>query len=101
MELGSTGIQLVSETRSYWMFARDNLLALVERTSDGYGGIGSTGILTERGLAYLVWRDGQAFLAGKGFELQATDNTIASTTTIVKRKALRISRSYQRSRRDR
>ena len=53
------------------MFARDNLIALVERTAGGYGSIGSTGILTERGLAYLVWRDGQAFLAGKGFELPA------------------------------
>jgi hypothetical protein len=84
VELGSTGIQLVSETRSYWMFARDNLLALVERTSDGYGGIGSTGILTERGLAYLIWRDGQAFLAGKGFELQATDEQVAAVRSFSK-----------------
>ena len=60
------------------MFARDNLIALVERTAKGYGSIGSTGILTERGLAYLVWRDGQAFLAGKGFELAATDEQVAA-----------------------
>ncbi|MGA2741948.1 MAG: hypothetical protein ABSG65_31475 [Bryobacteraceae bacterium] len=78
MDLGSTGIQLLSETRFYCMFARDNLVALVERTADGYGSIGGTGILTERGLAYLVWRGGQAFLAGKGFELAATDEQVAS-----------------------
>ena len=78
MDLGSTGIQLLSETRAYAMFARDNLLALVERTAEGYGSIGSTGIFTERGLAYLVWRDGQAFLAGKGFEQPATDDEVAA-----------------------
>ena len=78
MDLGSTGIQLLSETRSYAMFARDNLLALVERTAEGYGSIGSTGIFTERGLAYLIWRDGQAFLAGKGFEQPATGEQVAA-----------------------
>lgn len=78
MELGSTGIQLLSETRSYSIFARDNLLALVERTAEGYGSIGSTGIFIERGLAYLIWRDGQAFLSGKGFEQPATDEQVAA-----------------------
>ena len=78
LDLGSTGIQLLSETRAYAMFARDNLLALVERTAEGYGSIGSTGIFTERGLAYLIWRDGQAFLAGKGFEQPATDEQVAA-----------------------
>jgi hypothetical protein len=78
LELGSTGIQLLTETRSYCMFARDNLIALVERTAEGYGSIGGTGILTERGLAYLIWRDGQAFLAGKGFEQPATDEQVAA-----------------------
>lgn len=78
LDLGSTGIQLLSETRAYSMFARDNLLALVERTATGYGSIGSTGIFTERGLAYLIWRDGQAFLAGKGFEQPATDEQVAA-----------------------
>ena len=78
MELSSTGIQLVSETRSYSIFARGNLIALVERTAAGPGSIGGTGILTERGLAYLIWRDGQALLAGKGFELPATHEQVAA-----------------------
>ena len=59
-------------------YARDTLLALVERTAEGYGSIGSTGIFTERGLAYLIWRDGQAFLAGKGFEQPATGEQVAA-----------------------
>ena len=78
LDLGSTGIQLLSETCAYAMFARDDLLALVERTADGYGSVGSTGMWTERGLAYLIWRDGQAFLAGKGFEQPATGEQVAA-----------------------
>jgi len=60
------------------MFARDNLVALVERTSEGYGSIGGTGVWTERGLAYLVWREERAYLAGKGFEEPATDEQVAA-----------------------
>ena len=78
MDLSSAGIQLLSETRSHYLFARDNLVALVERTPEGYGSIGSTGIWTGRGIAYLVWRDGQAFLTGKGFEQLATDQEVAA-----------------------
>jgi hypothetical protein len=78
VEPGPAGIQLLSETRSHYLFARGELLALVERTADGYGSIGGTGLWTERGLAYLVWRDGEAFLAGKGFEQRATDEQVAA-----------------------
>jgi hypothetical protein len=78
LDLGSTGIQLLTETRGYAIFARDNLIALVERTAEGYGSIGGTGVLTERGLGYLIWRDGRAFLAGKGFESPATDEQVAA-----------------------
>ena len=81
MQLGSTGIQLLSETPAYAIFARDNLIALVERMAGGYGSAGSTGILTERGLAYLIWRDGQALLAGKSFELPATDEQVEAMRT--------------------
>jgi hypothetical protein len=78
LDLGSSGIQLLSETPAYAIFARDNLIALVERTAAGYGSVGGTGVMTERGLAYLVWRDGQAFLTGKGFEEAATEQQVAA-----------------------
>ena len=59
------------------MFVRDNLIALVERTAEGFGSIGSTGMLTDRGLVYLVFRDGRTLLAGKGFEQTATPEQIS------------------------
>src|ERR1700729_471595 len=78
MDLGASGIQLLTETPTHYLFARDNLIALVERTPEGCGSIGGTGILTERGLAYLAWRDGRTLLAGKGFEQPASPEQTAA-----------------------
>ncbi len=75
---GSNGIQLLTATPSHSIFARDNLIALVEGAAGNYGSIGSTGIMTARGLAYLIWREGQALLAGKGFEEPATEEQVAA-----------------------
>jgi hypothetical protein len=76
VDLGSSGIQLISETGSHYVLARGNLVALVERTATGYGSIGGAGVWTEGGLAYLVWREGQAWLAGKGFERRAEEEEV-------------------------
>lgn len=68
-QLSQLNIQLLSEAKSHYLFARDACLALVERSgTDDCGSIGSTGIMTANGLAYLVWRDGRAWLTGKGGE---------------------------------
>ena len=70
--LSKLNIQLLSEAKSHYLFARDACLALVERSgTGGCGSIGSTGMMTANGLAYLVWRDGRAWLTGKGGESMA------------------------------
>jgi hypothetical protein len=71
--LSERGIQIVAETESHMLYARDNLIALVERRHDT---IGSTGMLTENGLAYLIWRDGQAYLKSKHAEQAATEQQV-------------------------
>ena len=58
------------EGPSVSIYVRDNCIAAVGGTHAGNQG--STGMMTGQGLAYLVWRDGQAFLAGKGGETPAT-----------------------------
>lgn len=70
--LAGLNIQITAEGPKYFVFVRDNCVALVERAETGYGSIGSTGILTESGLAYLIWRDRRPVLAGKSGE-QAAD----------------------------
>ncbi len=70
--LASLDIQILAEAQKHFLFAREMCVALVERTEAGFGSVGSTGVLTETGLAYLVWRGGRAMLVGKSGE-QAAD----------------------------
>jgi hypothetical protein len=53
---------------------RDGFVVLVERLESGFGRVGSAGLLTERGVAVLVWRGANAFFVAKGFE-QAAEAT--------------------------
>jgi hypothetical protein len=73
--LAAAGIRLAVETASHYLFTRDNFMVLLERRTNS---VGSTGMLTEHGLAYLIWRDGRAYLKSKGAENPATDEQIAA-----------------------
>jgi hypothetical protein len=64
--LDELNIRRMAEGASVSIYVRDNCIAAVGETQ------GSTGLMTEQGLAYLVWRDGQAFLANKSGEIPAT-----------------------------
>ena len=70
--LTNLNIQVMVEGAAHYVFARDMCIALVGRTAAGFGSIGSTGLMTDSGLAYLVWRDGTPRLSGKGSEVAAT-----------------------------
>ena len=67
-------IRLMAEGPAVTIYARDNCMAAVGRTQRGNQG--STGLMTEQGLAYLVWRDGQPYLAAKGGETPATPEQV-------------------------
>ncbi|BDC50437.1 hypothetical protein F183_A27530 [Bryobacterales bacterium F-183] len=77
--LVDAGIELVPavEITTHFIFQRDGFAALVERRGDGFGGIGSSGLLTtEAGLAMLVWRGEQAHFVGRGYDRPATDEEV-------------------------
>jgi hypothetical protein len=74
--LAALGIHLLTEARNHSMFGRDQFIALVENRAGGAANIGSTGVFTEEGLAYLVWREERAYLAAKGSEVPADDSTV-------------------------
>jgi hypothetical protein len=63
-------ISLVSTGPAVSIYVRDNCIAAAGETQGG------TGLMTEQGLAYLVWRDGQPFLAAKGSEIPATPEQV-------------------------
>ena len=71
-------IQIVSETKNHYLLARDNCLALLERTESGLGSLGSTGFMTESGLCYLCWKQDRAILVGKSVEKPASPSEVDS-----------------------
>jgi hypothetical protein len=65
------GIGLTAESPALSIFMREGCVAMVGRTPGGGLSLGSTGMMTDNGLAYLVWREGHARLAAKGVEVAA------------------------------
>jgi hypothetical protein len=73
-KLAASGIQIIpAEVDSHFILERDGFVAFVEKREQGFGNIGSAGLMTERGFAALIWRGGdQPFFVGKGFEQPAS-----------------------------
>ena len=71
--LASANIELLptTEMRTHFVFERGGFVCLVERRGEGFGSIGAPGLMTERGFAPLVWRDGSPYFQSKGFEQRA------------------------------
>ena len=78
--LAATGIQILPavEIATHYVFERDGFVALVERTPDGFGGIGSAGILTGSGFAALILRGDRSYFVAKNFEQEATLDQVSS-----------------------
>jgi hypothetical protein len=78
--LANLHIELAAETNSHWVFAREGCIALAHRRDDGgFASLGSSGVMTEQGLAYLLWKAGQPLLAAHGGnELPADAETVAA-----------------------
>lgn len=68
------GIQLLPTTQipNHFVFERNGCVVLVERRETGFGGIGSPGLLTERGFEALVEVDGRDVFVFKG-EVRAAE----------------------------
>ena len=62
------------EGPSVSFYVRDRCIAAASGTHGSNQG--STGMMTEQGLAYLIWRDGQPYLAAKGGETRATPEQV-------------------------
>ena len=68
--LDEFGIRLMVEGPALSIYVRGDCIAVVGGT------LGSTGMLTPQGLAYLIWRDGRPLLAAKGTETPATPQQV-------------------------
>jgi hypothetical protein len=77
--LVAAGIQILPATDlpRFFVFERGGMIALVERVGEGFGAMGSAGILTAQGMAVLMWRDGRPVWLARGFEQTATEEEVA------------------------
>ena len=64
------------EVTTHFIFTRDGFVSLVERRGEGFGGIGSAGLLIGQGYAPLVWRGPRAFFVARGFEQEASADEV-------------------------
>ncbi len=64
--LAELRIERIAEAKEYVLFGRGACVAMVHGAS-----VGSSGFMTENGLAYLFWREGKAWLVSKGSEIAA------------------------------
>jgi len=64
------GIRRVVEGPVVSLYVRGNCVAAAGGTQ------GSTGLMTEGGLSYLVWREGVAWLSAKAAETRATPEQV-------------------------
>lgn len=71
-------IQWFASEKGYTFFTRDNCAAIAHEQPGGYC-LGSSGMMTESGFAYLIWRDGLPFFAAHGgIETPAEDEQVAA-----------------------
>ena len=71
--LKSLDIWVMANGSYFCVFVRDGCVAMVPRSDDfqGFAGIGSSGLSTDDGLLYLVWRDETPMLVGHTVERAA------------------------------
>ena len=74
--LQACDIQVAAQAREYSMFVRGNCAALVRCEGDCFTSLGSSGMMTENGLAYLVWNNGQPMLASHGNQVPADPDQV-------------------------
>ena len=69
-------IEWFASEKGYTMFTRENCAAIGHEQADGYS-VGSTGMMTDAGLSFLMWRAGQAlFSAHGGAEVPASPEQV-------------------------
>ncbi|HEY1336539.1 MAG TPA: hypothetical protein VGF59_03475 [Bryobacteraceae bacterium] len=70
--LEKLNIKVLFPAKELALLGREDLMSLVSNN----GSIGSTGMMTEHGFAFIVWKQGQAYMAAKGVETPATEEQV-------------------------
>ncbi len=78
--LAALGIELIPlpGLERHFVFSRDGFASLVERRESGFGRLGTSGLITEEGLAMLVWRQEEPFFVLHKNETPASAEQVAA-----------------------
>jgi hypothetical protein len=83
--LVAAGIEIIpTDLANHIIVQRDGFVAFIERRDNQMSRIGSSGLMTERGFAALIWRGNQGFFIGKGFEQPAAEDQIEKIRAFAK-----------------
>ncbi len=72
--LAAAGIRILPlpGVESHFALERQGYAVLVAKSSQGFGSVGSAGLVTEEGLAVLVWRQGRPYFVTARSRIEAT-----------------------------
>lgn len=78
--LAASGVAIVptTEITTHFVLEREGFLILVERTEEGFGSVGSPGLLCDQGFAALIWKGQEPYWVARGFSQAATPEQVAS-----------------------
>lgn len=78
--LAEAGIRIIPTPglENYFVLEKDGCFALVEKRGDGFGQVGSPGVMTEQGFAPLLERDGKCSFFCRGYEEPANPARVAA-----------------------
>ncbi len=75
-QLGIEPMSVPGQER-HTFFVRGEFAVVVERTREGaFGRVGTAGLMSERGLAMLVWRGDKPFFVVRNYEAEATPEAV-------------------------
>ncbi|MFN0164895.1 MAG: hypothetical protein ACKV22_00570 [Bryobacteraceae bacterium] len=79
-KLAAAGIELVpaASLPNHFLFMREGFVSLVERRGDAFGSIGCPALVTEHGLALLLWRGEKAVFVAKDHEQPASEEQVGA-----------------------
>jgi len=63
--LARFGIEWLASEKGYCFFTRNNCAAIAHQQAGRFS-LGSAGVMTDAGLAYLLWREGAPYLSAHG-----------------------------------
>lgn len=84
-KIAASGIRILptAQIPNHFVFERDGCAVLVERRGEAFGGIGSPGMITDKGFEPLIEQDGRSVFVFKSEVREAKANEVESARRLL------------------